>query len=165
MRLTLSSKVFSNDALSSADYAGGMSASRTFWQYQGINLSDQKGPYGQKRVIVGNDGVIGPSLFQPVIPPAPISKTIIPGMVLSLPLALPLIGPPKAIPDELSAFERLQSQLATIDSKLLKAEDWRVRITDVAVVWNVFQHFHPYLDGAGIDWTGALEPGAHAGLG
>lgn len=36
--------------------------------------------------------------------------------------------------------------------------DRTTRLADVVIAWNVFQHFYPYFDVAGIDWSSQLRP-------
>src|SRR5262249_50414709 len=36
-------------------------------------------------------------------------------------------------------------------------DDRATRLADVALIWNVFQHFYPYFDCVEVDWPGALR--------
>lgn len=130
----------------------------TYWQHTGVKLSDQPGPYRQQRAITGeNKGGRSP-LFKSGPPPAWFTQTIAAGLVLRLPLALPVDAEGKTTADNSPDFAALQAKLAGLDLKTLSPADWRLRAAGIAAVWNVFQHFHPYLDGAGIKWDETLAP-------
>ncbi|MBD2314140.1 hypothetical protein H6G20_20945 [Desertifilum sp. FACHB-1129] len=38
----------------------------------------------------------------------------------------------------------------------LTPDDWAVRLADVAIAWNAFQHFYPYFDVVSVDWQNVL---------
>jgi hypothetical protein len=80
-----------------------------------------------------------------------------------LPLALPVDADGKTAASS-PEFAALQAQLAGIDLKTLTPADCRLRVAGVVTVWNVFQHFHPYLDGIGVKWDEALEPALRRAL-
>ena len=136
----------------------------TFWQHAGVKLTDQPGPYQQQRVITGETKGSRSSLFEPATPPPPFIKTIAPGLVLQLPLALPVNANGKTGGGNPTDFAALQAQLASLDLKTLTPADWRLRVAGVVTVWNVFQHFHPYLDGIGVKWDEALAPALRRAL-
>jgi len=135
-----------------------------FWQHVGLKLADQPGLYRQQRVIEGEKQGAHAPLFQPALPPYPVMKTIAPGLVLQLPLALGVDAGGKTARGNPAEFAALQVQLANIDLKMLTPTDWRLRVAGVVTVWNVFQHFHPYLDGIGVKWDEALEPALRRAL-
>lgn len=135
-----------------------------FWQHAGVNLTDQPGPYRQQRVITGETKGDRAPLFQPATPPPPLKKTIADGLVLLLPLALPVDASGKTTGGGAPEFAALQAQLASFDLKALTPADWRLRVAGVVTVWTVFQHFHPYLDGIGVKWDEALAPAVRRAL-
>lgn len=51
----------------------------------------------------------------------------------------------------------LMQALAAIDPKSLNASDRRLRLANVVIVWNLFQHFYPYFDVVDIDWQNQLR--------
>jgi hypothetical protein len=136
----------------------------TYWQYGGINLSGQpSGIYRQQRVITGEKRGARAPLFLPATTPPPLTKLIAPGLELQLPLALPVDADGKTAASS-PEFAALQAQLAGIDLKTLTPADWRLRVAGVVTVWNVFQHFHPYLDSIGVKWEAALRPALRRAL-
>ena len=156
--------------LSFADAAPSLAASPVedgpliFWQHVGVKFTDQSGPYRQQRVITGGPRGTPAPLFQPATPPPLFTNTIAPGLVLQLPLALPVDADGKTAVGRPAEFAALQAQLAGIDLKTLTAADWRLRVAGVVTVWNVLQHFHPYLDGIGVKWDEALAPALRRAL-
>jgi hypothetical protein len=135
-----------------------------FWQHAGLKLTDQPGPYRQQRVIEGEKRSDRTPLFRPALLPYPVLKTIASGLVLQLPLALPVDADGKTARGNPAEFAALQAQLASINLKTPTPTDWRLRVAGVVTVWNVFQHFHPYLDGIGVKWNEALEPALRRAL-
>lgn len=125
-----------------------------FWRYEGIKLSDQPGPYHQQRV------------FSDQVPGAPEALTVAvaPDIVLRLPLALPVSRNGRTAANPTGTSAALARKLAALDLKALTPADWRLRVAGVITVWNVFQHFHPYLDLAGVKWDEALRPALRRAL-
>jgi len=148
-----------------------------FWRYFGINLRrDSKSPYDQRRVIadrarallydfdLNQDGEPQP-LYKdipadPELRPQSLlaEKAIAPGIILQLPLAVPVNAEGKTADGESTQFKELLTRLAEIDPAALTPRDWRLRADGVITVWNVFQHFHPYLDTIGVRWDEVLKP-------
>ncbi|MDA2928220.1 peptidase S41, partial [Acidobacteria bacterium AH-259-G07] len=54
------------------------------------------------------------------------------------------------------AFEQLAAKLAAIDLDSLTAANQFLRLGDVVIAWNIFQHFYPYFDVVGVDWDAEL---------
>jgi C-terminal processing protease CtpA/Prc len=53
-------------------------------------------------------------------------------------------------------FEDLTSKLEAHDFGIKTAENEFVRLADVVIAWNIFQHFYPYFDVVDVDWDLAL---------
>ncbi len=136
----------------------------TYWQYVGIRLSDQPGPYRQRRVITGVVDGARAALFPQSVAPPPVGKEVAPGVSLRLPLALPLSSDGGTAGATSREFAELQARLAAIDVGALTPSDWRVRVAGVVAAWNIFQHFHPYLDAAGVRWEETLRPALRRAL-
>ncbi len=60
----------------------------------------------------------------------------------------PPAGPP---------YAALQRDLAALDPSAWTGADWRVRVADVVIAWNVLEHFYPYFDVVAVDWHGELQ--------
>ncbi len=85
-----------------------------------------------------------------------IDKEIGRGLHLRAPLALETDEQgtiPRSNPDDL---ERLRAALDGLARGPLSAADESVRLGDVIIAWNVFQHFYPYFDVVEVDWDAAL---------
>jgi hypothetical protein len=130
----------------------------TFWQYQGVNLGGKPGVYQQIRTVMGATVDTRKPLFESAIAPALLARQLTPDLALTMPTALSVQGDGTTVNDQAAGFEELQARLAGIDLKAAAATDWRVRVGGVVTVWNVFQHFHPYLDGEGVRWEDVLRP-------
>jgi len=53
-------------------------------------------------------------------------------------------------------FENLKNHLKTVHRDSSAADDVDVRLADVIIAWNVFQHFYPYFDVINTDWEQQL---------
>jgi hypothetical protein len=85
-----------------------------------------------------------------------IDKEIGRALQLRVPLALETDEQgtvPRFNPDDL---ERLRTALDGLARAPLSAADENVRLGDVIIAWNVFQHFYPYFDVVAVDWDAAL---------
>ncbi len=88
-----------------------------------------------------------------------ISKKLGSGLACVMPIAL--YGSktqtfPKAPAD---AHKALLDALETQLPKELSGDSLHVRLGDIAISWNVFQHFYPYFDVVKTDWKAALTEG------
>jgi len=54
------------------------------------------------------------------------------------------------------SFAELAVELKAIDAAKLTAIEENLRLADVVIAWNVFQHFYPYFDVVGVDWDDVL---------
>ena len=54
------------------------------------------------------------------------------------------------------AFEELNAKLQLIDLETVNVLDENVRLANVLISWNVFQHFFPYFDSIDINWNDVL---------
>lgn len=81
------------------------------------------------------------------------------GLAARVPLALySRDGKTLGEPDPVRA-ESLTASLAEVGLPTLTAEDEALRLADVVMAWNIFQHFYPYFDVVDADWDGALTNG------
>ncbi len=55
-----------------------------------------------------------------------------------------------------TSFEVLLERLSEIDTGQLTANNEFVRLGDIVIAWNVFQHFYPYFEVVGTDWDAQL---------
>ena len=54
------------------------------------------------------------------------------------------------------SFEALLSQLNKVQTSKLTADNEIVRLGNIVIAWNIFQHFYPYFDVVGTDWDTVL---------
>jgi len=123
------------------------------WQHAGVVLSASSTPgvYRQRLVQAGAKQFEDAPIFAwDGQPPGPVRAEIYPGLWLEMPLAVE--SGESALPS--GGVDLLEQARA----EKLTADDWRVRFAEVASVWTVFQHFHPYLDPHALEWRNALEP-------
>jgi hypothetical protein len=130
----------------------------TFWQYRGVNLAGKPGPYQQVRAVVGKNINGRKPLFEPAVAPLSLALQVAPELALAMPTALPVQMDGTTADGQAADLDALLARLAAIDLKAAGVADWGVRVGGVVTVWTVFQHFHPYLDGAGVRWEDALRP-------
>lgn len=57
----------------------------------------------------------------------------------------------------IAEFEELQRQLNAVDWPTVTADDESVRIANVVITWNIFQHFYLYFDVIDTDWERQLS--------
>jgi hypothetical protein len=62
-------------------------------------------------------------------------------------------------------FDELAERLKAKDFENLSADDQSVRLADVAIAWNIFQHFYPYFDVVNVDWDEELTNAFESALG
>ncbi len=55
-----------------------------------------------------------------------------------------------------ASFDALLEQLSKIETGNLTADNEFVRLGNIVIAWNVFQHFYPYFDVVGTDWDAEL---------
>jgi hypothetical protein len=85
------------------------------------------------------------------------NKELCEGLFCQVPLALP--GDDEIAHGVINkeAFIALSSQLEQIELNVLTADNQDVRLADIVIGWNVFQHFYPYFDVIKItDWDEML---------
>lgn len=78
------------------------------------------------------------------------------GLSARIPLALYSDSAGTLPRSEEHSLEALQAELNRIDLARMTADDRSVRLADVIIAWNVFQHFYPYFDVVDTDWDAEL---------
>jgi hypothetical protein len=86
------------------------------------------------------------------------------GLAVQLPLAV-FADEQGTLPHaQPGAGDALRSELKRIDMSSLTADETRVRLADIVIAWNVFQHFYPYFDLVDVDWDRQLTLGLERAL-
>ena len=126
-------------------------------------IQEQNAPEGRKCLLIENmTQKISKPLFEkhPEIGEA-VNKELGARLYAQIPLALYSDEKGTLGRREKYPFNTLVSELETKDFKNLTANNEFVRLADVIIAWNIFQHFYPYFDVVDVDWdrelTDALE--------
>lgn len=85
-----------------------------------------------------------------------VSKELGSGLSCAFPLALYGTEEQTYPPAPAEKHNALTSAIGNELPKELSANDLYVRLGDVIITWNIFQHFFPYFDVVGTDWKTAL---------
>jgi C-terminal processing protease CtpA/Prc len=85
-----------------------------------------------------------------------VDKEIAPGLFCRVPLALGSDDEHTLPQADAEAFTRLEAELDAIDVAALSPRDQELRVADVVIAWNVWQHFYPYFDVVGTNWDSVL---------
>lgn len=100
-----------------------------------------------------------------------IDKDLIQGLHARFPLALYSddkqtldLKEPLSSEASQARFEQLQQKLAELETQELNLTNPDVRLADVIISWNVFQHFYPYFDVSQSDWSAQLDSSLAASL-
>ena len=86
-----------------------------------------------------------------------INKELDGGLLCQIPLALYSDSIETLERSENSSFNVLLDGLSKIDINKLTADKEFVRLGDIVIAWNIFQHFYPYFDVVKVDWDKTLS--------
>ncbi len=78
------------------------------------------------------------------------------GLSCQIPLALYSDENKTLGPSVEYSFDKFSADLGRINPHKLTAADEDLRLADVVIAWNVFQHFYPYFDVVDVDWEEEL---------
>lgn len=115
---------------------------------------DIENPYkGKKCLLIEGEGKIR-KLFEehPKIGEV-VNKALNAGLFCQIPLALYSDENGTLGKDEKYPLAKLLEKLEAVPAGKLTANDEDVRLADVIIAWNVFQHFYPYFDVVDVDWN------------
>lgn len=155
------------------------------WQHLGIELYDKPSVYKSIRTKIGSNiidkrrvvsyninGVIKSDnsihsyrLFKehPQIGEL-FTANIAPSLVCTFPLTVIEDSIKKVTNYKRSLFVTLQEELSSLDLRDMNTEDQNVRLANVIIAWNIFQHFYPYFDIVRINWDDALTESLYEAL-
>jgi len=120
------------------------------WQHQGLGLKDSH--YAYRSVRANSETRIFDVLPQMG---ELIRKELGGGLSCQIPLAL-YIDSRGMVRQDKPSFDAVLTQLDKIEIDTLTADNEFVRLGDIAIAWNTFQHFYPYFDVVGSDWDAVL---------
>ena len=98
--------------------------------------------------------------------PAPgefVDKELGAGLRARIPVSLPSEGGATIPQAEPGSIDELKEAMGGLPAKL-SADDPSVRVGDVVIAWNVFQHFYPYFDVVPTDWDAELTRALESAL-
>jgi C-terminal processing protease CtpA/Prc len=81
-----------------------------------------------------------------------VNKRLADSLSCQIPLALYSDASGTLGKDERHPFTQLAQELDGMSIGELTADDEYLRLGDVVIAWNVFQHFYPYFDVVNVDW-------------
>lgn len=79
------------------------------------------------------------------------------GLFCQIPLALYSDEKGTLGKSDVEALARLESELAAILAANPNAENENLRLGDIIIIWNVFQHFYSYFDQIEVNWDDVLD--------
>jgi C-terminal processing protease CtpA/Prc len=85
-----------------------------------------------------------------------IEREIGAGLSCRVPLALYSRNGRTLGPEPPYSLSALLSELEAVEVDSLTADDESLRLGDIVIAWNVFQHFYPYFDVVDVDWSAQL---------
>jgi C-terminal processing protease CtpA/Prc len=137
----------------------------TYWEHFGVKLVDRPSPYRCRRVIQGSSAEAKkPTLGDVEIESALLKIPLGGNLVAWMPIALPADESGRTTDSFSPEFEALRKRIDACDFANADLSDPAARVAGVVIVWNVFQHFHPYHDEAAADWELRLRPAIKAAL-
>ena len=115
-----------------------------YWRHYGVGLSEGPSLYSSKLLV---------TTTPPVSSESPIVSEIGNGLSVLVPVAVPIANE--------ETFEGAPYTTANEDDLpahwTFSGNDRSTRLADIALAWNIFQHFYPYFDVVDVDWSDALR--------
>ncbi len=113
---------------------------------------------GQKSLLIENMGQSHSGALFDELPEVGdvVNKELGAGLSCQIPLAL-YSDHNGTVPEaEEASLDGVLDELDRMEIDKLTADDGSVRLGDIVIAWNVFQHFYPYFDVVGTDWDAVL---------
>ena len=107
--------------------------------------------------IAAEEAIAEPPFPEHPIPGETVEKRLGGGLAAQVPLALYSDESGTWPRDSSRPLEPLRAALEVIDPDAITPDDPAVRLADVVIAWNVFQHFYPYFDVVDVRWEDALR--------
>jgi C-terminal processing protease CtpA/Prc len=113
---------------------------------------------GEKCLLIENKGVVFKGMLFNEYPKMGevINKELCDGLYCQVPLALLDQHDNKTSKKNTKEFDHLMKELKAIGGEELSANNEYVRIGNIVIAWNVFQHFYPYFNVINVDWNEQL---------
>ncbi len=128
------------------------------WTYQTLEGGAANGEHFL-RIAPGRSTVSGSLFAHHPSAGEVVEKPLGRGLVARIPLALHSRGGHTLGTPEPVQAAGLAASLSGVGLPALTAEDEALRLADVAMAWNIFQHFYPYFDVVDTDWDDVLTYG------
>jgi C-terminal processing protease CtpA/Prc len=115
-------------------------------------------PFGGRYLLIESLGqkIPGPLFEKHAEAGEAVDKRLGGNLSARIPLALYSDGEGTLGKDERYRFDELDAELEARDYGTLTADNISVRLADVVIAWNIFQHFYPYFDVVNVDWDEEL---------
>jgi len=121
-------------------------------------LDDEASYEGERSMrITAEDAIAEPPFPEHAVPGETAEKLLTADLAAQIPLALYSDGSGTWPRDPSRPLESLKAVLDSIESAEITPGDPAVRLGDVIIAWNVFQHFYPYFDVVRVDWGAELR--------
>lgn len=125
----------------------------TYWRHHGVGIAARNSAYHSEREQESTDKTDGKTIPSPGLP----FEASFGGVKAWVPMAL-FVDEQGTLPHAASAAP----DAARDDKPLFSGDDRAVRLADVIIAWNVFEHFYPYFDVAKTDWSAVLPKSLEA---
>jgi C-terminal processing protease CtpA/Prc len=141
-----------------------------YWGAQGqgyrYEVQKQSSPVGEKCLSIESMGqkITGPLFDKHPEVGDMVERDLASGLACRVPLALYADESGTLGKWQEYFFDDLVSDLKTKDFGNLTADNGFVRLADVIIAWNVFQHFYPYFDVVEVDWDRELTDALKSAL-
>lgn len=118
---------------------------------------DETRPYRGKRCLLLESDDSSQKLFEeyPTVVET-VTKPLDSGLLCQIPLALYSDEQGTLGNNDRYPYSILSDQLEEMDTNEFTADEEDVRLADVIITWNVFQHFYPYFDIVDVNWDSEL---------
>jgi Peptidase family S41 len=117
-----------------------------YWRHHGMGQGGPNSTYHSDREQASAAKADGKTIPSPVSP----LQVDLGGVKAWVPMAL-FVDAQGTLPHVAAAAEANQDE-----KPLLSGDDRAVRLADVVIAWNIFEHFYPYFDMARTDWQAVL---------
>jgi len=142
--------------------SGQVGGSRTGWRVgEGVSsylsVTAETASEGDRSLRLASPPLSEASLFPER--PAPgkvVNKPIGRGLSVQLPLALYSDGGQTLRPEDAPLPSALRDSVGRVETPILETNQ-PLRLGDVAIAWNIFQHFYPYFEVVDVDWDAVLR--------
>ncbi len=150
------------DAIQNGDFEEGETGDLTGWHSSVTGwefaLTEGDAPHGDRhlRIVPETDTVSGGLFPYAPAPGEVVEKPLGLGLMARVPLALQSRNGHTLGATSSAGLGALSQALENLGLQAMTGEDEALRLADVIIAWNIFQHFYPYFDVVDTDWDQVL---------